>query len=296
MPFCWESLAAWGEADAAGNDNYFSHRVYRHPLEVDRFNYRDAERYEVGWYRRTFTVPKTEVWQNRRTILIVGAADFFTDCWCNGQHVGRNEVGYIPFEFDLTDALELTPDGELIATIVFRVEDPQDNREQPVGKQWGWYSSVSGIWQTVFLEPRAATFVERFEITTDVEEGEAAFTICTNGGRTCHVELTAPDGRKFSDTFAVEDGQASGTLSLQEPMLWDPIRPHLYHVQFTLGTGPQADVVHGYFGCAASLRNRPMMSRRPRRSRSTAKRSTSVARSINHTTRMAFTPLAMCRS
>src|SRR5213076_2022765 len=45
VPFCWESLAAWGEADAANNENYFSRRVYRHPLPVNRFNYRDAARY-----------------------------------------------------------------------------------------------------------------------------------------------------------------------------------------------------------------------------------------------------------
>ena len=255
VPFCWESLAAWGEADAAGNDNYFARRVYRNPLEVDRFNYRDAARHEVGWYRRTFTIPNTEAWRDRRTILTVGAADFFTDCWCNGQHVGRNEGGYIPFEFDISDALE-SRDGELTAAIVFRVEDPQENREQPVGKQWGWYSSVSGIWQTVFLEPRAATSIERFEITTDVEAGEAAFRIWTTGGTACAVEITAPDGRRFSDTFAVADGLSSGTIALQEAMLWDPIRPHLYHVQFTLGSGADVDVLHGYFG-VRSLSTRP---------------------------------------
>ena len=247
VPFCWESLAAWGEADAAGNDNYFSRRVYLNPLEVDRFNYRDAARHEVGWYRRKVAIPRTEAWQDRRTILTVGAADFFTDCWVNGRHVGRNEGGYVPFEFDITDTLETRGD-ELTATIVFRVEDPQENREQPVGKQWGWYSSVSGIWQTVFLEPRTATHLERFEITTDVEAGEAAFRIWTNGGNACAVEITGPDGRRFSDTFAVKDGAASGTIALQEAMLWDPVRPHLYHVQFTLRNGTDADTVHGYFG------------------------------------------------
>ena len=210
---------------------------------------------EVGWYRRTFVIPATDAWRNKRTILTVGAADFFTDCWCNGHHVGRNEGGYIPFEFDVTDALEQR-DGELIAAIVFRVEDPQENREQPVGKQWGWYSSVSGIWQTVFLEPRASTAIERFEITTDVEAGEAAFRIVTSGGSRCAVDITAPDGRQFSDSFAVNDGQAQGTISLQDAMLWDPTHPHLYHVQFTLRAGEETDVVHGYFG-VRSLSTRP---------------------------------------
>jgi hypothetical protein len=248
VPFCWESLAAWGEADAAGNDNYFSQRVYRNPLEVDRFNYRDAARFEVGWYRRTFVIPPNEQWNGKRTILTVGAADFFTDCWCNGQHVGRNEGGYLPFEFDLTDALETTPEGELRGTIVFRVEDPIENREQPVGKQWGWYSSVSGIWQTVFLEPRAATFVDRFEITTDIEAHEAGFRIFTNGGSECEVDVRAPDGRSFSATLPISENYATGIVALQEVTLWDPVEPALYTVRFTLRNGPVEDVVHGYFG------------------------------------------------
>ena len=106
VPFCWESLAAWGEADAAGNDNFFATRVYRNPLEVTRENYRSAARFEVGWYRRTITIPPNESWTGKRVILTVGAADFFTDAWCNGQHLGHHEGGYTPFEFDLTDALQ----------------------------------------------------------------------------------------------------------------------------------------------------------------------------------------------
>jgi hypothetical protein len=248
VPFCWESLAAWGEADAAGNDNYFSRRVYRNPLEVDRFNYRDAARYEVGWYRRTISLPQNEHWRGKRAVLTVGAADYLTDCWCNGVHLGQHEGGYIPFEFDLTDALRATSDGQLLATIVFRVEDEIDNRQQPVGKQWGWYSTVSGIWQTVFVEPRAETFIDRFEITTDIDRSEASFRIFTNGGSECLVQVSAPDGRQFAGEFAVEDGVASGTIALESAILWDPTNPQLYNVKFTLRNGAEADVVHGYFG------------------------------------------------
>ncbi len=248
VPFCWESLAAWGEADAAGNDNYFSRRVYRNPLEVDRFNYRDAARYEVGWYRRTVSIPQNEHWRGKRVILTVGAADYFTDCWCNGDHVGQHEGGYLPFEFDLTDSLGASADGQLSATLVFRVEDQIDNREQPVGKQWGWYSSVSGIWQTVFVEPRAATFIERFEITTEIETNAAAFKIFSNGGTECLVEVSAPDGRRFAQEFVVNDGAAGGTIALDSAILWDPTNPQLYNVQFSLRHGAETDVVHGYFG------------------------------------------------
>jgi hypothetical protein len=248
VPFCWQSLAAWGEADAANNDNYFSRRVFRNPLQVDRFNYRDAARYEVGWYRRTVAIPATEDWKDRRTILTIGAADFFTDCWCNGIHLGHHEGGYVPFEFDLTDALRRNEENELCATIVLRVEDPTDNREQPVGKQWGWYSSVSGIWQTVFIEPRATECIERFEVAPDVSRGEALFRILTHGGTECAVVVTAPDGSVLQATFAVGDGVASGAIAISNPILWDPTDPQLYKLQLTLRNGQHSDVVHGYFG------------------------------------------------
>src|SRR5688572_5482959 len=82
VPFCWESLAAWGEGDAAGNDNYYATRVFRNPLDVTRENHRYAPRYEVGWYRREITIPRNEAWEGKRIIFTVGAADFFTDVWC----------------------------------------------------------------------------------------------------------------------------------------------------------------------------------------------------------------------
>ncbi len=248
VPFCWQSLAAWGEADAANNDNYFSRRVYRNPLHVDRFNYRDAERYEVGWYRRTVTIPVNEHWLGKRAILTIGAADFFTDCWCNGIYLGRNEGGYIPFEFDLAETLRANEEGDLCATIVLRVEDATDNREQPVGKQWGWYSSVSGIWQTVFIEPRATACIDRFEVVTDLARSEALIKIFTCGGSDCAVTVTAPDGRVFQDNLTIRDGVASAAVSLPNAILWDPSNPQLYKLKLTLRSGDETDVVHGYFG------------------------------------------------
>jgi beta-galactosidase/beta-glucuronidase len=138
VPFCWESLAAWGEGHNAGNENYYSTRVFRNPLEVTRANHRSAPRYEVGWYRRTVAIPQTEPWAGKRVILTIGAADFSTDCWCNGVHLGHREGGYLPHEFDLTDALNRH--GSICnALLVIRVEDLMDNAQQPVGKQWKWY-------------------------------------------------------------------------------------------------------------------------------------------------------------
>ena len=257
VPFCWESLAAWGEADSAGNDNYFSSRVYRNPLEVTRFNYRDAARYEIGWYRRTITIPANEHWAGQRVILTVGAADFFTDCWCNGTHLGRNEGGFIPFEFDLTPALVTDAAGNVQATIVFRVEDPMENREQPVGKQWGWYSSVSGIWQTILVEPRPVESIERFEIVTDIAAHMVGFRIFTHGGRDVALKVTTPQGDELTASYKISDGVAAGDLDVNESTLWDPADPQLYRVTFTLRGANSSDVIRSYFGMRTLVARAP---------------------------------------
>jgi len=195
VPFCWESLAAWSESEAAGNDNFYSTRVYLHPLEVTRDNHRVAPRYEVGWYRRTIEIPNNRHWRNRRVILTVGAADFATDCWCNGVHCGRREGGYVPLEFDLTDTLT-TSGSTRRGVLTLRVEDPMDNREQPVGKQWGWYTPTSGIWQTVFLEPRGAVHIDHFRITTDIDKGKVHFEVFGKGfalAQAGNIEIIPPE-------------------------------------------------------------------------------------------------------
>ncbi len=260
VPFCWESLAAWGEGDAAGNDNYYSTRVFRNPLEVSRENHRSAVRYEIGWYRRLVEIPNTAAWKNKRVILTIGAADFFTDCWCNGKHLGHHEGGYTPFEFDLTDSL-IEKDGKRTASIVIRVEDPMDNREQPVGKQWRWYTTTSGIWQTVFIEPRHSVHVKSFRIISDIDNGTVHFKIdCADARDDCSVEIeitppisvtapSVPEEEKQTSIVEVKNGVAEATIELNSVQLWDPNAPLLYSVELRLRSdGEINDLVRTYFG------------------------------------------------
>ena len=254
VPFCWESLAAWGEGDAACNDHYYATRVFLDPLEVTGENHRSALRFEVGWYRRSVPIPASQPWTGKRVILTVGAADFFTDCWCNGVHMGRHEGGYLPFEFDLTDALGAADETEpRFALIVIRVEDPMDNREQPVGKQWGWYTTTSGIWQTVFIEPRATAHIESFRIFTDIDRGEVRFeVICAGigGEERLAVEINPPEADPFTLSLTISGKMGTGAALLQPLSLWDPGDPKLYSVilRLTRADGPVADEVRGYFG------------------------------------------------
>src|SRR5688572_12244356 len=234
VPFCWESLAAWGEADSAGNENYYATRVYLNPLEVSKENHRFAPRYEVGWYRRWIKIPKSEAWEGKRVILTVGAADYFLDCWCNGKHFGRQEAGYLPAEFDITDSLETLADGSLHGCIAFRVEDPMDNNEQPVGKQWRWYTTCSGIWQTVYVEPRGAAYIESWRVLPDIENSRASFRFeCVHApaGSSVEIEIIPPQGEKQRVLIPLKDQIGEQTVEIKPLFLWNPNDPYLYRVK-----------------------------------------------------------------
>src|SRR5438477_1437485 len=252
VPFCWESLAAWGEGDAAGNDNYYATRIFLNPLEVTRANHRSAPRYEAGWYRRMVEIPNHPAWKNKRIILTIGAADFFTDAWCNGKHLGHHEGGYTPFEFDLTDSLTELEDGRLQGLLVLRVEDPMDNHEQPVGKQWRWYTTTSGIWQTVFIEPRHSTHIDSFRIYSDIDAGTAQFSVeCASTDDDCLLtaEITPPQGQLQTTTIPLRNGVADAVVKLEQVFLWNPNEPHLYDVRLSLSrAGEPLDSVRTYFG------------------------------------------------
>jgi hypothetical protein len=258
VPFCWESLAAWGEADSSGNENYYSTRVYLNPLEVSKENHRFAPRYEIGWYRRPVIIPKSEAWENKRVILRIGAADFFTSAWCNGTFLGENEGGYLPFEFDITDHLELLPDGTRRGVLVLRVKDPMDNHEQPVGKQWRWYTTCSGIWQTVYVEPRSSQHIESWRVIPDIDQKIASITVqcaSTPNGAAVILDIYAPDGcngfkgAKSEHRIDIHGGVGSKTIRIDPLHLWTPNEPSLYKVKLRLLNGDQClDYVQSYFG------------------------------------------------
>ena len=181
VPYPWESLAAWGEEEQADNENYLSKNAYLTPEEVTcgglerSGNYREAPRHTIGWYRKTVSVPET--WRKKRTILAFGAVDWHAKVWVNGTCIGEHENGYLPFDLDITDAL--TP-GEP-AVIVVRAYDAQDHSEQLAGKQIGWYVRTSGIWQTVYLEPRNATHIKACHITPNIDNSTATLDITIDG-------------------------------------------------------------------------------------------------------------------
>ena len=180
------------------------------------------------WYRRRFLLP--EGFRRERVLLHIGAADQIAEVFVNGQHLCRHEGGYASFCVDITEAL--AEENEL----VIRCTDDLHDQAFPYGKQvmnrgGMWYTPVSGIWQTVWLESVPGTYIENLNI----ENHGASVTISTVPPLEGTVSVE-PLGQ-----FPLENGQV--TIAPENPHFWCPDDPYLY--RFTVETAQ--DKVESYF-------------------------------------------------
>ena len=251
VPYPWESLAAWGNEEQADNANYLSKDAYLNPEEVtcgglDREgNYRGESRHTIGWYRKVVSVP--ENWGDKRVILNFGAVDWEATVWVNGNQIGTHENGYLPFEFDITDAL--VPGESTV--IVVRAYDAQDHGEQLAGKQIGWYVRTSGIWQTVYLEARSETHIAQCHITPDIDNASATFAVQIDG------DIESPDLTlqwhcdELNGSVQISNSETQWTVNIppEQLRLWDVDTPNLYDVRLELVAGDAViDRIFTYFG------------------------------------------------
>ena len=125
--------------------------------------------FRACWYRRFIEVPAAE---GDVVLLHFGAVDFRATVWVNGFLVGVHEGGYTPFTCDITTLTH----GQARSELVVRVEDDPLDLEKPRGKQdWSpqphsiWYARTTGIWQTVWIERVARTYVQKIRWTPHVE-------------------------------------------------------------------------------------------------------------------------------
>jgi hypothetical protein len=200
------------------------------------------------WYRRTFTVPAD--WGDQRVLLHFGAVDWECTVYVNGKYRGRHQGGYDPFSFDITGALNPTGEQELIVA----AWDPTDKGYQPRGKQvlepqGIWYTAVTGIWQTVWLEPVPRAHVQKLAMTPDIDKGVLRLTVAANGtAADDQVVAVALDG----DTKVVGALGKPGVpfeLPIENAKLWSPDSPFLYNLTVSLMRGDQTlDAVKSYFG------------------------------------------------
>lgn len=200
------------------------------------------------WYRREFSVPVD--WQNQRVLLHFGGVDWQCTVWVNDKEVGSHKGGYEPFTLDITDALK----ADAAQQIVIRVWDPTNHNNSPIprGKQVEnpegiWYTSVTGIWQTVWLEPVPQASISSLKITPDIDQNNVTITVTTSGerGNLSLVAMTkTPD---LSASAATTDNTL--VLNILDPKLWSPESPFLYDLTVQLKDGSKViDEVKSYFG------------------------------------------------
>ena len=207
---------------------------------------------EVGkdkalWYNRSISVPKK--FRQGRILLHFGAVDWQCDVYVNGQHVGQHEGGFDPFSFDITAALKKGNNQE----IVVRVWDPTSDGPQPRGKQINnphgiWYTPVTGIWQTVWLESVPQTYIVDTKQTPDVDA--QTLMVAANIESTMQGDLVlweAFDGKDKIGEVSVPVGE-EGKLRISDPVLWSPENPKLYDlVVKILRKGKVIDEAKSYF-------------------------------------------------
>lgn len=201
----------------------------------------------VLWYKRTVSLASAK---NKKTILHFGAVDWQCTVFVNGKEVGSHQGGYDPFSIDITAALNKGSKQD----IAVRVWDPSDDGPQPRGKQVKsphgiWYTPVTGIWQTVWAETVAATYIVSTKQTPDVDHNAVRVSaVVENMQPGDQLLITALDGEtKVAEQTVTDNNEVA--LAIDHPKLWSPSSPFLYNLKFTvLRKGKVIDEAKSYFG------------------------------------------------
>ena len=193
----------------------------------------------IGWYSRSIAVPAA--WTGRRVFLVIGAADWRTTAWLDGQLLGRHDGGYIPFEFELTRYVKTG----LRQRIVLRVDDaPRAFKLE--GKQG--YGNARGIWQTPYLEARGGVPLRALHFSPDIDHGRVvvAAQLLQQAPRDLTLTLRFKNADVPTVSWRIPKGADQVTFEVPIPHahLWSLDDPFLYEVEATVG----ADRVQSYFG------------------------------------------------
>ena len=181
-------------------------------------------------YRKNFVLPDN--FSGKRVILHFGAVDQICAVSLNDKELGRHEGGYIPFSFDITEKLT-NGENEITVTAVDGLDHKYPYGKQKYKRGGMWYTPVSGIWQTVWLEGRPDTHIEDIKITPY----EKGVKIAVTGGD-IHKKITLTDS---GEVFEFDGNFVN--VEPSEVRLWTPENPYLYY--FTLESGE--DKIESYF-------------------------------------------------
>lgn len=198
------------------------------------------------WYKTTFTMPKGT--NGKKTLLHFGGVDWRTEVLINGKSAGIHEGGNIPFTMDITSLLKR---GE--QELIVKVWDPTDEGPQPRGKQVNkprgiWYTPMTGIWQTVWLESVPQTYITSFKQTPDIDNKKLNISVNVPEAKAGDiVRISAwSAGKKVSEVKTAPNQEVE--LKIENPTLWTPENPFLYDLQLSIERkGKQIDKVNSYF-------------------------------------------------
>ncbi|CCZ87270.1 putative uncharacterized protein [Phocaeicola plebeius CAG:211] len=197
-------------------------------------------------YRRSFDVPSS--WKGKKVLLHFGAVDWKTDVWVNDVKVGSHTGGFTPFSFDITEALQRKNN-----TLLVKVWDPTDKGYQPRGKQVSrpegiWYTPVTGIWQTVWLEPVSESYIQDLRITPDIDNSLLSLKALVKDATSKDlVEVKVFDGQQLVAQGKSINGECVQVAMPENAKLWSPESPFLYTLKVSLKqNGKLVDEVSSY--------------------------------------------------
>lgn len=202
---------------------------------------------KVLWYQCHFDVSSN--WKNQNVLLHFGAVDWKTDVWVNDIKVGEHTGGFTPFSFDVTAALNKKGSNKLVV----KVWDPTDRGHQPRGKQVNnphgiWYTPVTGIWQTVWLEPVPQNHISNLRITPDIDKNILSIDASISNPSIHNlVDIKVYDGTRMIAQGKSINGRAIEIAMPEDVKLWSPSSPFLYTLKVSLlADGKLQDEVSSY--------------------------------------------------
>ena len=182
-------------------------------------------------------------------ILHFGAVDWKADVWVNNIKVGQHTGGFTPFSFDVTAALNKKGENKLVV----KVWDPTDKGFQPRGKQVSrpegiWYTPVTGIWQTVWLEPVADHYITNIKTTPNIDKHTLTVDVATDIACSSDlIEVKVYDGNQLVSKGKSLNRQAVEISMPADAKLWSPSSPFLYTIQISLlNNGKITDKINSY--------------------------------------------------
>ena len=200
------------------------------------------------WYHKNFQIPKK--WKSKEIIIHFGAVDWESELWINDINVGLHKGGYDPFSFNITPYLRKGKNQKL----ELRVWDPTDDGFQPRGKQIKnpkgiWYTPVSGIWQTVWLEPVNYKHITNIHTTTDIDDSSVLIKLFSSHDfKDDLIEFVLKEDEKVLQKTIIK-ADLETKISFENPKLWSPESPFLYDLEIKLiSKGKIIDHIETYFG------------------------------------------------